>query len=94
MWTLWWVWMVGALALAFLEVLISGWIFLGFAVGAAVTGLLFAVGGPIGGLLSGSLPFTLVVFAVLSLIAWIVLRRAVGVREGQVKVWDKDINEN
>ena len=43
MWSLWWVWMVGALALAFLEVLVSGWIFLGFAIGAAVTGLLFAV---------------------------------------------------
>ncbi len=94
MWTLWWVWMVGALALAFLEVLISGWIFLGFAIGAAVTGLLFAVGGPIAGVLTGSLPLTLVVFSVLSLIAWVVLRRAVGVREGQVKVWDKDINEN
>lgn len=94
MWTLWWVWMVGALALAFLEVLISGWIFLGFAIGAAVTGLLFAVGGPIAGVLTGSLPLTLVVFSVLSLIAWIILRRAVGVREGQVKIWDKDINEN
>ena len=94
MWTLWWVWMVAALGLAFLEVLISGWIFLGFAIGAAVTGLLFAVGGPIAGVLSGSLPLTCVVFAICSLIAWIVLRRAVGVRKGQVKVWDTDVNEN
>lgn len=94
MWSLWWVWMVGALALAFLEVLVSGWIFLGFAIGAGVTGLLFAVGGPVEALLAGSLPLTLVVFSVLSLIAWVILRRAVGIREGQVKVWDKDINEN
>ena len=36
------------------------------------------------------IPATLV-FAVLSLVAWIVLRRVVGVKDGQVKVWDKDI---
>ena len=40
---------------------------------------------------SDPLPAALV-FAVLSLGAWIVLRRVVGVKEGQVKVGDKDIN--
>lgn len=94
MWSLWWIWMASALALAFLEVLISGWIFLGFAIGAAVTGLIFAVGGPLAAWLAGSLPMTLVVYAVLSLLAWLILRRAVGVRQGQVKVWDRDINED
>ncbi len=39
----------------------------------------------------GSLPLLALVFAVLSLGAWIVLRLVVGVKEGQVKVWDKDI---
>lgn len=92
-WTEWWVWIAGALALAVVEVLVSGWIFLGFAVGAALVGLLFAVGGPLAGWLAGSLPLTLVVFAVLSLVVWLILRKAVGVREGQVKVWDRDINE-
>ncbi len=83
--------MVGALALAIVEVLIPAQIFLGFAVGAALTGLGLAIGVPG---LSGSLPVTLVVFAALSLIAWIVIRRVLGVRPGQVKIWDRDINED
>ena len=32
-WVAWWFWMAGALALAVLEVMVSGWIFLGFAIG-------------------------------------------------------------
>ena len=31
LWTEWWVWMAGALALATLEVIVPGYIFLGFA---------------------------------------------------------------
>lgn len=91
LWSLWWVWIVGALALGVLEVLAPAQIFLGFAVGAALTGFALLVGIPG---LATSLPATLLVFAVLSLIAWIVIRRSVGVREGQVKVWDRDINED
>lgn len=94
MWGTWWIWMAGALLLAFLEVLVPSWVFLGFAIGAAVTGLVFAFGGPLAAWLAGSLPLTLVVFAVLSLLAWLLLRRAVGVRKGQVKIWDRDINED
>ena len=85
---------MGALALAFLEVMVPGYIFLGFAVGAAVTGLILAVGGPASAALAGSAPATAIVFALASLIAWIVLRRVMGVRKGQVKVWDRDINED
>ena len=90
-WSLWWVWIVGALSLAVLEVLAPAQIFLGFAVGAAVTGLALLIGVPG---LAGSLPLTMLVFAVFSLISWIVVRRVVGIREGQVKVWDRDINED
>ncbi len=90
-WSLWWVWIVGALSLAVLEVLAPAQIFLGFAVGAAVTGLALLIGIPG---LAGSLPLTMLVFAVFSLISWIVVRRVVGIREGQVKVWDRDINED
>ena len=91
MWSVWWMWIVGAFALAFLEVIAPAQIFLGFAVGAAVTGLALLIGVPG---LAGSLPATLLVFAILSLVAWIVIRKVVGVREGQVKVWDRDINED
>ncbi len=90
-WSLWWIWMIGALALAILEVLAPAQIFLGFALGAAGVGFGLLLGIPG---LSTSLPMALVIFGVLSLIAWIGIRRMVGVREGQVKVWDRDINEN
>ena len=94
MWSLWWVWVIAALALGFLEVLVPSWAFLGFAIGAALTGGILGVGGPLATWLAGSLPATLLVFAFLSLVAWLALRRAVGVRQGQVKVWDRDINED
>ncbi|MCI2399812.1 hypothetical protein [Aliiroseovarius subalbicans] len=88
MWDIWWVWVAGALVLAILEIFAPGFIFLGFAIGAAVVGGLMALG------LGLTLPWLLVGFAVVSLIAWIVMRQAFGVRKGQVKTWDTDINEN
>jgi membrane protein implicated in regulation of membrane protease activity len=91
MWSVWWVWIVGALVLAIVEVLAPAQIFVGFAVGAGLTGLALLIGIPG---LAGSLPATVLVFAILSLIAWITIRRAVGIRKGQVKVWDRDINED
>ena len=93
-WAVWWTWLVGALALAILEIFAPGFLFLGFAAGAALTGILMAVGGPLAAAMTGSLPITLLVFAVASLVAWILLRRLLGVREGQVKVFDRDINED
>ena len=86
-WTLWWAWVVFGVALGVLEVLVPGFIFLGFAVGAVLVGVLVGIG-----VLGGSVPVLALVFAVLSLAAWVGLRRVVGVKEGQVKVWDKDIN--
>ncbi len=91
MWAIWWVWIIAALALATLEVVAPAQIFLGFAVGALGVGAGLLVGVPG---LATSLPLTSLVFAVLSLIAWIGVRRMVGVRDGQVKVWEKDINED
>lgn len=94
LWTLWWVWMALALGLGILEVLAPGFILLGFAIGAAFVGALLAIGGPLGGTLAGSFTMTLVLFAVFSLLAWLLLRRTMGVRKGQVKHWDRDINED
>ncbi|MDD9921062.1 MAG: hypothetical protein OXQ92_02105 [Boseongicola sp.] len=90
-WSIWWVWIIGALLLGALEVVAPAQILLGFAVGALGVGLGLLAGVPG---LSTSLPLISIVFAALSLIAWIVIRRMVGVREGQVKVWDRDINED
>ncbi len=84
----WWVWMSAALLLATAEVIIPGWIFLGFAIGALVMGVLLLIG--VSGL---SLPITLVIFAVLSLIAYIGLRWVFGLKTGQVRTFDTDIND-
>ncbi|MDZ4135852.1 MAG: hypothetical protein U1D06_09720 [Paracoccaceae bacterium] len=86
---IWWVWVAGGIALGALEVLLPGFIFLGFAVGAVITGVLVGVG-----VLGGNLAMSLLVFAVASLVAWLLMRRLLGVRKGQVKIWDRDINDN
>ena len=59
-WRIWWIWLAGALVLAILEVLLPGFIFLGFAIGAAITGVILALTG-----VSISLAVLLLVFAVL-----------------------------
>ncbi len=84
----WWVWMSAALAMATLEVMVPGYIFLGFAAGAFFVGAMLLLG--VTGL---SLPWMLVIFAVLSLIAFLALRKVFGLKNGQVKIWDRDINE-
>ncbi len=88
MWGVWWVWMVAGFALGVLEVLAPGFIFLGFAIGAVVTGLVVALG------ITASFPLLLLVFAVLSFVAWLILKRFFGRVEGQVKLWDRDVNDN
>ena len=88
MWAVWWVWIVAGFALGVLEVLAPGYIFVGFAIGAVVVGAGLGLG-----LLGGNLALLLLVFAVVSLVAWLVLRRVLGVRKGQVRLWDRDIND-
>jgi membrane protein implicated in regulation of membrane protease activity len=83
----WWAWVVLGFALGVLEILAPGYIFLGFAIGAILTGALVGFGVPAG------LPALILIFAVASVAAWLVLRRTMGVREGQVKIWDRDIND-
>ncbi|MBB5720991.1 membrane protein implicated in regulation of membrane protease activity [Loktanella ponticola] len=85
----WWVWMSAALLLATAEVIIPGWIFLGFAMGALVMGALLLIG--VAGM---SLPITLVIFAVLSLGSYLGLRWMFGLKTGQVTFFDTDINDN
>ncbi|MEM9012892.1 MAG: hypothetical protein AAGE18_16835 [Pseudomonadota bacterium] len=94
LWTAWWIWVAAGLALGILELVVPGYIFLGFAIGAVTSGILLAFGGPIAAGMTTSLPLLLVIFGVISLVAWLALRRFVGIRRGQVKVWDRDINEN
>ncbi len=93
-WSDTWVWFAAALGLGILEILAPGYILLGFALAAGLIGVGFWIGGGLGAFLAESLPVTLVIFAVLSLVAWLILRKVFGARGGSVKVWDTDINEN
>lgn len=89
LWQMWWIWMVAGIALGIVELFLPGFVFLGFAVGAVLTGLGLWLG-----VLTVAMGWLLLWFAVLSLLAWIGFRRWAGVRRGQVKLWDRDINEN
>lgn len=87
-WTTWWIWIAAGFVLAGLEVLIPGFIFLGFAAGAVLTGLMLWLG-----IWTPGLPGLVLVFSVLSLVAWFAMRTLLGVRRGQVRIWDRDIND-
>ncbi|WP_424986159.1 NfeD family protein [Microbulbifer sp. S227A] len=87
LWALWWAWVCLALILGIAEILAPGFIFLGFAIGAVVVAVLLALG------LTVSLPALLLIFAALSLAAWLVLRRYFALPKGQVKTFKDDIND-
>ena len=87
LWSLWWVWLAAALVLAILEVLAPGFIFLGFAIGAALVGLMLLTP------FSPGLPALLAAFAVLSLVAWGALRTLFRREDGEARRFDHDIND-
>jgi inner membrane protein len=92
--TLWWVWVAAGLVLAIIEIFAPGFLFAGFAIGAVVTGVIMGLGIPGSSWMVVSLINALLVFAVLSLIAWVAMRLILGVRPGQIKKIDHDINED
>ncbi len=87
LWHLWWVWLAAALGLAILEIVVPGFIFLGFAAGAALVALLVLLP------LNLGLATLLASFAILSLISWIVLRRVLRRPDDQTRVIREDINK-
>lgn len=87
-WTNGWLWVVAGLVVALAELVLPGYVFLGTAIALVVTGLLLLTG--IWGL---GLPGTLIATALLSFAAWLALRRWMGVRHGQVRIWHDDIND-
>ena len=89
LWSVWWVWIAGGFVVGIVEVLLPGFIFLGFAGGAMITGVALGLG-----LVGGeSLSLLLMIFAFASLVIWGGLRLAIGTRPGQVKLWKTDIND-
>ncbi|WP_442954451.1 NfeD family protein [Pararhodobacter sp.] len=88
----WWVWVAAGLALAILEVVVPGYIFVGFALGAVLTGVLIGLGLPGSGWMLATPLNALLVFALMSLACWLILRRVLG-RRGQSKRIHHDIND-
>ena len=91
---LWWVWAIGGAVLLAITALLPEAILLGMAVSAFVVGLLLLVGGPVAVVMGGSVPLTLLVFGIVSFVIWVIVRRVIGVRPGQVRVWTTDINDD
>ncbi|MGH1331629.1 MAG: NfeD family protein [Paracoccaceae bacterium] len=87
LWQEWWVWALAAVGLAILEVLAPGQVLIGFAVGAAAVSALIALG------FAPSIYVLALIFAAVSLLSWFAIRKIFGVRKGQVKIWETDINE-
>ena len=84
-----WLWIIAALVLAALELALPGWFFLGAAIAVGLVGLAL-----LAGLWTGGLPMALVVTAILTGVIWLVLRRIFGTSRGEVRIWDRDINDN
>jgi membrane protein implicated in regulation of membrane protease activity len=85
----WALWVAGGFALGVIELLLPGFIFLGFAIGAVLTGAFIAF---VPGV---DWPLALVAWSILSLVAWGVLRaffRLPGAA-GRPKIWKRDIND-
>lgn len=85
---LWWIWAAAALVLGIAEVLLPGFIFLGFALGALI---MIGVVSILPGL---SAPALMAVFAGLALACWIVLRLAFKRQSSGARIIDRDINDN
>ncbi|UOA26969.1 hypothetical protein [Pseudosulfitobacter sp. DSM 107133] len=85
---IWWVWLAVAIALGVVEVLLPGFIFLGFALGALAMAALV-------GLVTSSMTvaMSLAAFAALSLLAWIVLRLAFRRQSSGARRVMHDIND-
>ena len=85
----WWAWAILGLALACLEITLPAFVFLGMAIGAGCVALVMALGGA--GVIGA--PLSVLMFAMISLIATLVLRKIFSLPKGQVKTFDGDIND-
>lgn len=89
LWLIWWIWGIAALSLVVVEILLPGFIALGFGIGAGLIAVLLLIVPDL--VVAPSL--LILLFAVLSLAAWLMLRRMFSLPTGQVKTFDRDIND-
>jgi len=88
LWSVWWVWIALALVLAILETMLPVFAFAGMTVGAAVIGILLALGVPFG----SSFGWALATFGAISLVATLIVRYWFGPRRSETKIIRDDIN--
>ena len=85
----WWFWLSAAVVFGIIEVLAPFFVFLGFSIGAVGMALLVATG-----VVTLSPAWGLALFAVMSLAGYALLRVVLGKTRGNVRVIEKDINDN
>ena len=88
LWHSWWVWAAAGVTLAILEVLAPGFTFLGFAIGASALAFVLLLTPYV-----PSVPVLLILFGVLSIVAWLVLRHFFKPPTGQRTIIEHDIND-
>ena len=84
----WWAWVAFGIIFMLLELMMPSYLFLGFGLGAIVTGITLALG------VTMSAQYLMLLFAIASLISWILLRQFFKLPKGNVKTFDHDINDN
>lgn len=86
-------WLAIAFAMGVVELLMPGYLFLGFATGAVVVSVMLFLG--LEGWFTGvaGLTYLVAVYAAISLVSWFVLRKLLKAGANQRKV-DRDINED
>ena len=86
-------WLILSIGLVVLEIFAPGYVFVGLAGGASVcTFATFIFGNALRDAPAGE-GIILVLFAAFALLHWYGLRKLLGVRQGQSKTFDHDINE-
>ena len=84
----WWAWVAFGIIFMLLELMMPSYLFLGFGLGAIVMGITLALG------ITMSAQYLMLLFAIASLISWILLRQFFKLPKGNVKTFDHDINDN
>ncbi|ABG32476.1 conserved domain protein [Roseobacter denitrificans OCh 114] len=85
---MWWVWLAAALVLGLAEVLLPGFIFLGFAIAAVFMSALVLIAPELGA------PAVLAVYAGSALLCWIGLRVVFKKQSSGARIVTRDINDN
>ncbi len=83
----WWAWVCFGVGLVIFELLLPAYFFLGFGIGAVLTGITLLFG------VTVSAQNMFLLFACLSFVSWYALKRVFRHPKSDVKTFDHDIND-